>query len=376
MINFAGTKRLYLKGTCNVLLTDPNTGDIEYQSNKFNDANISSTVDLGEIRAGLGNSIAAMIPTNSGLEVTFNAADFDLWAKGAQVGATMSYNGVVPTCQTVTATGASLAIDVSGGTPVAQLGLKEPCCYVQTVGSSSSMAQDGIAYAVNPATGEIDGFTATNGVQYKVWYFVQKASARIATIGSLFDPKVVHMTAQMAVYSNEVTGGSSEGTRVGWLYVIVPYLKLRGEANIVGDQSNNDTTSISGQAVAYDDEVVSATCSDCESSKLAYYIYAPDDAAQDIIGLAVVGGVVSVPTSGEKQIPVYFVMGDGSLAEPSSYATGFTFTATGEPTGTTVSETGVIEAGATSGEFTVKVEYESGSVDVETVVNVAVVGQQ
>lgn len=373
MINFSGTKRLYAKGICNVLLLDVTTGDVKYQSNKFNTGNITTSVTMGEIRAGLGNPIAAIIPSDSALNVEFTAADFSLWEKAAQVGASISYNAPVPTCQTITATSSALSIDVESGAPVAQLGYSKPFCQVQEIGKASDISTDGVAYEVDPSSGAIQGFTATSGTQYKVWYFVRKTSAQMATLSSMFDPQVVHFVAQVAVYANEGGAAQNEGTRQGWLYIIVPNLKLGANANITGDQSNNDTTIVTGQAIAYDESVVSETCSDCDSSVLAYYVYSPDNAAQDITGIVgEIGGVVSVTANETAQINSKFVMANGQLVPISDYSN-VTYEFTTEVTGSTVSNTGLITAGATAGDGEVQVEWTDGETTYSDFINVSVV---
>lgn len=359
MINFTDP-RLYLKGTCQAIASDVKTGDVLYYSNKFTTGNITTSVTMGEIRAGLGNAIAAIIPSDSALNVEFTAADLSLWAKAAQVGATLGYNAPAPVCQTITADGTSLSIDVSEGKPVAQLGFSKIFCQVQEVGAGSGIAAGGVAYDLNPETGAITGFTATSGKQYKVWYFINKASAQVASISTLFDPKVVHFTAQMAVYANESGANQNEGTRVGWLYAIVPRLKLGGNAGVVGDQSTNDTTSMSGQAVAFDTDTINAECSDCDASNLAYYVYVPDSGADSIRGiLAAMGGVISVKKSGTAQVQPRFIMDNGQLVATTDYGK-FTYTLASPPDGTTVSATGLITAGATPGDCDLTVSYNNG----------------
>lgn len=341
MINFNDT-RLYVKGTCNVICEDVSNGNIVYQTNKMSTGNITPSTSLNEIRAGLGNPIAAMIPSDSQLQVDFEAADFQLWAKGAQLGAAISYSAPVPKCQTVTASSETLSIDVSDGAPVPELGASESYAYIQEVGEASLIATDGAAYKIS-AAGVVDGFTATAEKKYKVWYFVQKATAKKAVISSFIDPKVVRFIAQIAVYSNKGGSSASQGTRVGWLYYTIPYLKLQGDATVTGDQSNNDTTKISGQAIAYDEDVVSETCTDCDASTLGYIVYVPDEDAGMIAGLAVVGGVVNVAKSGTAQIPVRYVMTDGSLVVPPDYSA-LTYTMTTSVTGVSVSGSGVLTA--------------------------------
>ena len=342
MINFTDD-RLYAKGTCNVICEDVATGDIVYQTNKMSTGNITPSTSLNEIRAGLGNPIAAMIPSDSQLQVDFEAADFQIWAKGAQLGASISYSAPVPKCQTVTASGDSLTISVTDGVPVPELGASKAYAYVQEVGQASLIATDGTAYEINES-GAISGFNSVSGHTYKVWYFVQKATAKKAVISSFIDPKVVRFIAQIAVYSNRGGSSQSQGTRVGWLYYTIPYLKMQGDATVTGDQNNNDTTKISGQAIAYDPDTVSATCTDCDSSTLGYLVYVPDEDADLIAGLAVVGGVVSVKVAETKQIPVYYVMNDGSLAVPDYTTLTYVSSATGKAT---VSASGVVTGVAT-----------------------------
>lgn len=373
MISFTD-KKLYVKGTCQAQLSDPCTGDIVYASNKFQTANITTSVNMGEIRGGMGNAVAAILPSDSALNVEFTAADFSLAAKAAQLGASLTYGAPVSECQTVTATGTSLSIDVASGVPAAPVGFASPIAYVQEIGVAGTLAATGKAYPIT-ASGAVTGYTAVSGKTYKVYYFVSSPTAQMATISALFDPKVLYFQAQMPVFSNESCSADNEGTRVGWLYVIVPRLKLGANGGVVGDATNPDTTSISGQAVAYDETVISAECSDCETGRMAYYIYVPDNGSASIIGLAVIGGLVEVAASGTAQIPVRFVMENGQLVAPADYRTNFNYTGHGMPTGTSVgANTGIITAGTTAGEFEALAIYEDGSLRLTCPVNVIVTG--
>lgn len=372
MITFTD-KSLFLKGVGNVILTDPDTGDILYQSKSFNAGSVSTSVNMNEIRAGLGNPVVATLPSDASLTVEFTAVDFSLFEKAAQVGAALTYGAPVPVAQTIKATGTSLTIDVTDGVPAPQLGFSEAVCYIQPVGAASPIIRDGTAYPISEA-GVISGFTATVDQEYKVWYFVQKATAHKATIGSLMDPKIVHFSASFAVYAN-VGGSANSGTRVGWLYVTVPKLKMQANANISGDQTNADTTVITGMALSEDDQVVSATTDLCGdvSNPLAYYVYSPCSDAEIVQGIAVVGGLVSLPISSVKQIPVYLVMPDNTLVKPTSYSTGFTYTGSGLPTGTSVSTAGVVSSGSATGDGECLIEWTDGENEFSCPVNISVV---
>lgn len=373
MIRFTDRK-LFVKGTCQAIVTDKGSGDILYYSDKFQTGNITTSVTMGEIRGGLGNAVAAIIPSDSALNVDFVAADFSLWAKAAQLGASVKYSAPVMVCQDITANGEALTIDVAAGTPVAQLGFGLAYAYVLEVDKAAPVMQYGTAYPIGE-DGAITGFTATTGTEYKVWYYINKPTAQVAAISSMFDPKVVHFTAQIAVYANE-SGNANEGTRVGWLYVIVPSLKFGANGGVVGDVTTADTTSLSGQAIVYDAEVIGEGCESCGGSgnAFAYYVYVPDDATANIQGLAIIGGNVEVPVSGTAQVPVKLVMADGSLADPASYTNGFTYTlGEGGPAGTTVSPAGLITAGATAGDTDVTVVYTDGETNYTVKADVEVV---
>lgn len=372
MISFTDRK-LYVKGTCVAQFADPSTGEILYSSNKFQSSGITSESDLGEIRAGLSNGIAAIIPSNSALSVNFTAADFNLYAKAMQIGATVQYGAPAPTCEVLTASGTTLTLEMPNGAPVAQAGYAKIFGYVQTVGQESKAAIDGVPYEIDPTSGEIQGFQATSGTQYKVWYFVRKASAQMATISSLFDPKVVHFTAQMAVYANDGGGANNTGSRVGWLYVIVPRLKFDGTGGgLDGDQTTASTQGFTGQALSMDELVVSGTCSDCDAGVFAHYIYVEDAGASVFEGLAVVGGVVSLPVSTTAQIPVRLVAQNGELVQISDTETGWSYTLNGAPTGTQVSDAGVVQAGSTPGDCTCTVTYENGGNPLTATIQVSI----
>ena len=361
MIRFTDS-RLYAKGIGEAICTDKTTGQILYFSNKFQTGNVTPSVTIGEIRAGLGNAIATTLPSDASVNVEFTAADFNLWAKAAQMGAMLQHNAPVMVCQTITATTTALSVDVTEGTPVAQKGFSKIFCYVQEVGAASPIAVGGVAYDIDPDTGAVTGFTTTVGKTYKVFYFVNKATAQIATITTAMDPKVVHFIATVAVFSTSAGSAQNEGTRVGTLYIIIPSLKFGANGGITGDQTSNDTTSLSGQAIAYDSDVITDGCDECTGagSDLAYYIYQPcASGEEEIEGIVANIGGISVAKSTTYQMQPRIAMKNGELVKGDVKT--FTYTATGAPSGTTVgTNTGLITAGATAGDFTVEVSYTAG----------------
>ena len=153
--------------------------------------------------------------------------------------------------------------------------------------------------------------------------------------------------------------GKNKGTRWGWAYLIVPRLYLNPEgANTTGDQSNYDTTTITGRAINEDADVISAECDACGGmGTSAYMVLVPDEESDEVAGIAVIGGVVSVAASGTAPVNAKLVMKNGELVTPSPASLlKYTVTA-GTATGTTVSTDGIVTAGSTQGTGSIAIQY-------------------
>lgn len=324
---------LYVKGTCNVTVTDPGNGHIDYQSNKVQTAQLTTTVSMNEVRAGLGNSIAIQLPTDSAVNLELTSADFSMSARAMQIGSTVTYNAVAPACEVITAASDTLTLS---NTAVAPQGFSEVIAYVNDGTSNAANA-----YVVN-ASNEVTGFTATSGTSYRVYYWINNASAQQVKAYSVFSPAVKHVAIQMAVYSTENTSNAAQGSLAGWLYCIIPRMQFSAKADTDGSQTGNATSVLSGTALAYDPNSTEAVCTDCGLSELAYWVYVPvGDVTQDVESLVVVGGGLSLVAGNSAQLPVRFLMKDGSLVVPDyslmEYESEDTNTAT-------VSSTGVVSA--------------------------------
>nr|DAF00569.1 MAG TPA: structural protein [Caudoviricetes sp.] len=345
-------KNLYAKGTCNVVVDDPLTGNVDYQSNKVQTANLTTSVNMNEVRAGLGNAIAIQLPSDSAVNLELTAADFSLEARAMQLGSQVTYNAPAPVCEIVTASSTTLSISASA-TAVAPQGLSKIVAYV-----SDGTSNAATAYTINNDTHEVVGFTATSGTTYKVYYWVNKASAKQLVANSVFSPAIKRVTIQIAVYSTENTVASSQSSMVGWLYCIIPRMQFSAKADTDGSQSSNATTALSGTALLYDPVGDTTVCTDCAMSQLAYWVYVPNgDAEQDVQGLVVIGGGVTVKTSATAQIPVRFLMADNSIVVPD-YGT-MTYAMAGDKA--TVSNTGVVTGGSSAGSDTCTITLKSNN---------------
>lgn len=370
MIQFTD-KRLYMKGLGCASLREVGTLNYAYWSDKFSAGSITPSADAGEITAGLGNALATMIPSNARVAVELTAQDFSLFGKAAALGASLSYGAPAPVCQVVTAAGTSIAVDVAQGTPVAGIGQSAVVCYVGEVNAAAPMAGTGTAYTLNPTTGAVNGFTAESGKSYAVFYHVSRANAQMATVTTDINGGVYVFDAEFAVYDN-VNLDRLSGSRAGTFYVHIPKLKLQPGGAVNGDQTANDTTAITGQALADGTDVLSADCASCGSGAqpLAYYLYVPCDTSSGIQGLALVGGVLTVPANSSHTITEFkLVMADGSMVTPDPAK--MTYTLTGAPSGTSVTGTTLV-SGTTAGEGEITGLWTDGSDSFSCVANLAV----
>lgn len=339
-------KYLYAKGTCNVVVSDPATGNIDYQSNKVQTNQLTTAVNMNEVRAGLGNPIAIQLPSDSAVNLELTAADFSMSSRAMQLGSNIAYNVAVPVCELITADSNTLSIDADA-VPVAPQGYSKVFAYVND-GTSSAVT----AYEIN-ANNQIVGFSANVGTKYRVHYWVKNASAQQVTAYSVFAPAVKHVTMQIAVYSVENADTASQASLVGWLYCIIPRMQFNAKADTDGSQTANTTSVLSGTALAYDPESSEAICTECGMSELAYWVYVPlGDQTQSIESLVVVGGGLSLVAGDTAKVPVRFLMDDGALVTPD-YSL-MSYTSGSESVATVAASTGVVTA-AGAGNTTITV---------------------
>lgn len=341
-----------------VTVSNPSTGEVLYQSNKLTQANNATSVNMGEIRAGIGNGIVAIVPSDTNATAEITDVNLSLAMRAYQTGGLHGYGAPTLVCQNVTATGTSISIDPSvKGTPIAGQGFTEAFAYVQTVGQKSTIESDGMPYSIG-TDGSIEGFVATSGTTYKVWYWVNSATTEYTTILSYIDPTVVNLRLSFPVFANVKKQGS--GSRIGSMVIIYPYFKLNGDATSNGDGSNNMTTSVSGMAIRYEDDTVQSGCDDCvdATDALVHYLYIPCDGGVDAIqGLYYLGGMIEMDAG--ETLPLEFkLMVNNSPVVPSPGL--MTYQITEPLDGLTVSKDGVVTAGTTAGEAEIMATYSQG----------------
>ena len=299
---------LFAKGTMEVKCFDPVTNDLVYYSNKVSTNQLQSTVNLGAINAGIGNPVQIQIPDTPSLTLNLAAADFSLAGRALAVGGNVTYNGVVPVDEVAETAGTALAVSQP---PVAPLG---GCDIIGYVGN------DGTAYTIDPATRELQGFTAVAGKKYCVHYYTRNAGAQQFSVETLMNPAVVRSLITIPIYSNEnVADNPLNGSRVGALYITIPRLQFNGDVSTEGSQTTPATTVMNGTALSYEEACEAGIqCGDAAAPKLAYMVLelfgSPDQFAS---GLAIVGGNdIDVNAGQTAAIPVKYVMDDGSLGTP------------------------------------------------------------
>ena len=345
----------YLKGMVEAQFFDTANGNLRYYTNKLQDTSITSSVNMGEITAGIGNGVVISIPDSGTLSIDLTEAAFSLTARGLQAGQPVTYNGVHEITEVVTATGATITLP---STAVRGLGDADIYAYV---------GSDGTAYKV--VENQIVGFTATAGESYCVRYNIQNPSATQLDIKSVISPDIVRCVLKYPAYST-ANADALTGSLSAYYYVIIPRMQFGGNVGIEGNQTTPSTTSLAGTALTYDDAAESGVCVNASMPHLAYIVRVPvGDVTSDIVGLAVVGGQIDM-TAGETMLaPVKFVMPDGSLIQPDYSLLTFTITSGG--TYASVAADGTISAlAAGSAEITIALADDA---DIKTVNDIEVV---
>lgn len=332
----------YTKGIYEANFYNLASRDLMYHDSKLTDANIASSVNTGEILAGLGNAPQIMIFDTAKFSVTLTAQDIALRQYALQTGGSLGYNGITQTCELITAAETTLKVS---GTPAAPYGSDQIVCYVNG---------DGTAYKIDPATKIIQGFTADLGAQYSVRYYISKPANEVLDVQALFSPEIVALEIKFPVYQAPVGKAASSGTLCGNLWAIIPRYQFNGEASFNASQTGNVTPSLSGQALAAD-ELTETDCAASALSSLLYLVWEPVNADEGIQDLVVVGGGVSVAVDGKAMVPVKYLMDGGILAQPDFSALTYT---SGSGTIASVSETGVI-TGKQAGETDITVKNEN-----------------
>ena len=320
-----GDPNIFLKGIVEQIYYDPTTGHIIGYDNVATDGAIETNVNLQEITGGFGNPVVGVIPDSTRMTGTYTSAAFSLHTRQMITGGNLHYNAVSPVCETITATGTTLTVSKTPAKHYAQpLSDVKAWCYVKPVGAANYM---GTNYGVDITTKKVN-YTAVTGQSYEVFYFTENQSAQVLELPDMFNPSVVTISQKYGVYAKQ-NSTVSHGTLQGYLYVVVPRAILNGNAGVSANQTDAATTDGSWMALSPDQNMM--VCDDCAnaSKTFAYYIYVPcggETAA--VADLAVIGGGVSVKVNETAQIPVVYVMPDGSTQTPTytnlTYAIGST----------------------------------------------------
>ena len=344
------TDPVYAKGTMDVWCWNPSTGDLDYYSNKIQTNQFQTNINLSPVNAGVGNPVVINLPDSPEATLTITAADMSLAARRLAVGGTLSYNGIIPVCESIKASGTSLQVTQP---PVAAYGFDTAYAFID---------MDGTAYEIGTDDYIVKGFTATENQTYTVRYFIRAASAQELRIASVFAPAVEVVMMRIPAYSAQ-GNSANQGSHCGDFYIWIPRMQFNGNAGTDASQTAASTTDISGTALSYDEAVENGSC-DAENAygTLAYMVYMPIAGVNSAVeGLVVVGGSVSVKVGEDLQIPVKYVIND-QLVQPNYEDLTFTSSATGKAT---VGEhTGILH-GVQAGDTTITVALDDPAMTLE-----------
>lgn len=326
---------VYAKGTMDVWLFNPSTFDLDFYSNKVQTNSLTTSTNMGEINGSLRNPVLLSLPDSAKLELQITAATSTLESRALSVGGELTYNGIVPVLETITANDTSLTVSQ---VPVPPYGTDKVYGFVD---------KDGKAYEIDPETKQVKNFTSVSGTTYCVRYFVRAASAHQLKINSAFEPNIEVCMIRMPLYTTQGSS-STQGTKWGDRYIWIPRMQFTGNAPMKGDQTDADTDDLSGSALPYEEAAAEGICLDEASYALAYMVDMPLAGTNSAVeGLAIVGGVVNVGVGDSVQVPVKFVMPDDSLVQPTYTDLTYAVTDTSKATVTAAGVLTGVAAGAT-----------------------------
>lgn len=343
-----GNKDMFVMGVVDQTLYDPTTGNIIGYDRLANDVAIQYTFELTDI-TGFNQSLVMSIPHTTRLTGTYTSAAFSLAQRALLSGSETSYNAVARVCEEITAEGTTLTVTKQPALFYAQPSSDTTgWCYVREKGAATS---DGTNYGVDLTTKEVQGFSASSGTTYEVTYFTNMASAEVAPLKAAANPSVVSISQRWAVYAAQ-NGNKESGTLQGYLYFNVPLAMLEGDAGMDGNQTTNSTTSYNWRAL--ENVTNMPVCDVCgtNTNNLAYYVYVPcGSETQSVSQLVIVGGPMELTANQQEQIPVKYLMPDGSVVQPVFTDLSYESAADGTAT---VDENGVVK-GVAAGNTTVTV---------------------
>lgn len=356
-------ENLYAQGIYDFNFYDLTTDELLFQSRTITEGNIATSVNLNEIRGGIGNAIQIQIPSDASLTVTMTAANFSLEGLALNTGSTIMPNGTYylreqTTLVAGTGENAEKVVGKVLSTPVAPIG---------------SVTGDIIGYVdcttkviIDPETKEFVVEGGEVGDTVCIEYYTQTASAEIFRIGSNFAPKIGRAVLRTPLYTTNGQGGSGS-ILAGELQIVIPKAQLNGDLNLDLSQSANATTVLNMTALA-DYETKPGECPTNDGT-LGYIIKIVNETTvwDRIDRIVVLGGGISL-ANGETETIVVKGVSDSNpnLLENVPYDE-LTFTS-GSDAIATVDATGLVTAKSQGDtEITIKNEEKNFTVtcDVE-----------
>ena len=368
MITFTfGDPSLIVQGIVEQTMYNRATGDVVAYDRIATEGSINYTFEVNEVTGGFLAPLVGLIPHSARLTGSYTTQGFSLAQRALQTGGALSYGGVAPFCEQITANSSTLTVTGNPRKSLAQFESDTTgWCQVREHGATS---YPGVNYEIDLSTKQVVNFVATSGKTYDVFYTADYTSAQVLALPGAPDPAYVSVVRKYGVYKTQ-NGKAAQSTLAGYMYVIVPNAMLGGDAGIDANQTTAATSALTWTAVSASETVPS--CDDCNaaSDPLGFYTFVPcGDPKQDVQALAIVGGTVSVVGGvTNPQMPVKYVMKDDTLVQPVYSDLSFVSADTGV---VTVDANGVL-TGHSEGTTTVTVTLTKESGNLTAVANVTV----
>lgn len=248
-------KKLFLgsTGTAEAFRLNPETKklDLLFVTKTLTESSVNISITKDDLRAGTGAPVVASFYHDAAVEIKLTDVMFKPEYVEAQLGTRFevsdgSYQSekitIDKSANQVTLKKAPLALNIGGGVT------SEVVWYTEA-GSDNWRSFEG---TFEVATGSLPGDETFTGGEYCFRYYAQDDKAHAAEITSNIIPEELYLVITAPLFAGDANSASS-GKKAGTIQYEIPRFRLNGGQEFAMAMSSNQTISLSGSALAFDE---------------------------------------------------------------------------------------------------------------------------
>lgn len=257
-------RTIFHKGISNAVLYDAD-GNMKWGSTLADTAAVNYAVgDAGEIRAGVGSPLQISLPSQIGLTVTIDVPTSSMEMQAIATGNRLTRNAPAPIPINLTVANDKIIIP-EGIVPINPVASERRTALIQ--GDAYLIEDDGAGeYSI-----DLSDSPLLNGENHCVYIWINKPAAQMMKFSTSAIPEISKMILEFPLYASPRAGDISNSTRIGTDYYVIPRAQPDGNLDRTADQTAHSVTSITFNALPYEDVAADNPCLGSDQS-LAYLI--------------------------------------------------------------------------------------------------------